>query len=169
MKIHEKNYIHHDLHSGNIFSYNIWNSAIGDLGLCQQIVNKKDNPNKIYGVIPYLAPEVLSGQPYTKKSDVYSFGMIMWEHTTGKKPFYNRSHNHCLILDILEGKRPEITEDTPKFYTDLMKKCWDPRSECRPTINEIWKCLVKYHYCREGSEEWQIIELAELKRQEIIK
>ena len=75
MKIHEKNYIHHDLHSGNILSYSIDNSTIGDLGLCQQLIDKKDNSNKIFGVIPYLAPEVLSKKPYTKKSDIYSFGM----------------------------------------------------------------------------------------------
>jgi len=79
----------------------------------------------MFGVIPYMAPEVLLRKSYTKESDIYSFGMIMWEYTTGKKPFYNRYHNHCLILDILEGKRLEITEDTPEFYAGLMKKCWD--------------------------------------------
>jgi len=73
------------------------------------MVDKKDNPKKIYGVIPYVGPEILSKEkPYTKESDIYSFGMIMWEHTTGKKPFHDRSHNLCLILDILEGKRPKI-------------------------------------------------------------
>ena len=112
MKIHEKNYIHHDLHSGNIFSYYISQSVIGDLGLCQQVVDKKGNPNKTYGVIPYLAPEVLSKKPYTKESDIYSFGMIMWEFTTGKKPFHDRSHNHCLVKDTLKGERPQITDDT---------------------------------------------------------
>ena len=90
------------MHSGNIFSYDKW-SLIGDLGLCQQLVNKKDNLNKIFGIIPYQAPEVLSKKPYTKKSDIYSFGMIMWEHTTGKKPFHDRSHNHILISDILKN------------------------------------------------------------------
>ena len=75
------------MHSGNIFSRRINDSQIGDLGLCQQVVDKKDNPNKIFGVIPYLAPEVLSRKPYTKESDIYSFGMIMWEHTTGKNLF----------------------------------------------------------------------------------
>src|SRR6266511_1782347 len=114
-EIHKKNYIHHDLHSGNIFSYDIDLSRIGDLGLCQQVVDKKDNPNKIFGVIPYLAPEVLSKNHYTKESDVYSFGMIMWEHITGKKPFHDRPHNHCLVLDILRGERPQITDDTPEF------------------------------------------------------
>src|SRR5437773_4334184 len=84
-------------------------------------------------------------KPYTKESDIYSFGMIMWTYTTGKKPFYNISHDQHLILNILEGKRPEITKDTPEFYADLMKKCWDPNPENRPTAEEIWKCLKRYN------------------------
>ena len=160
------------MHSGNIFLHNINLSLIGDLELCQQVVDKKDNPNKIFGVIPYLAPEVLSKKPYTKESDIYSFGMIMWEFTTGKKPFHDRSHNHCLILDILKGERPQITDDTPEFYTELMKKCWDHNPENRPTAKEIEDCFQRYyfsHHLIPNKEKKEIIELAEDKRQEIIK
>ena len=39
------------LHSGNIFSNSIGSSYIGDLGLCQQVVDKKVSPNKIFGGI----------------------------------------------------------------------------------------------------------------------
>src|SRR5215204_6132515 len=138
LMIHGKNYIHHDLHSGNIFSYTFSKSVIGDSGLCQQIVNKKD---EIIGVISYLAPEVLSRKPYTKESDVYSFGMIMWEFTTGKKPFHDREHNRFLISDILNGERPQVTDDTPEFYAELMKKCWDHNPENRPTAWEIHHCF----------------------------
>ena len=113
------------MHSGNIFSYDNCQSVIGDLGLCQQVINKKNNLNKIFGVIPYLAPEVLSKKLYTKESDIYSFGIITREFTTGKKPFHDRQHNHILITDILKGERPQITDDTPEFYAELMKKCWD--------------------------------------------
>src|SRR6184192_3447000 len=169
MWIHEKNYIHHDLHSGNIFSYTTYNSKIGDLGLCQQVVDKKDNQNKIFGVVPYLAPEVLSKKPYTKESDIYSFGMIMWEFTTGKKPFHDRSHNHCLMLDILKGERPQITDDTPEFYAELIKKCWDHNPENRPTAKEIVDCLELYYGVNITEEKKEIIESAEVKRQEIIK
>src|SRR5437763_907785 len=170
--IHEKNHIHCDLHSGNIFSYSYDDSRIGDLGLCQQLVNKKDYPNKIFGVIPYQAPEVLSKKSYTKESDIYSFGMIMWEFTTGKKPFHDRSHNHLLISDIKNGERPQITYDTPKFYAELMKRCWDHNAENRPTAREIHECLHEYcygeHYGKpQGKKE--NIELAEAKRQKIIK
>ena len=130
------------MHSGNIFSYNVYDSRIGDLGLCQQVFDKKDNTNKIFGVIPYLAPEVLSRKPYTKESDIYSFGMIMWEHTTGKKPFHYRAYDHILILDILKGERPQITDDTPELYAELMKRCWDHNPENRPTAKEIYNSLL---------------------------
>ena len=156
------------MHSGNIFSYAINNSVIGDLGLCQPL-NEKDNPNKIFGVIPYLAPEVLSKKPYTKESDIYSFGMIMWEFTTGKKPFYDRPYNHLLISDILKGERPQITDDTPEFYADLMKRCWDRNPENRPTAEEILVCLKGYHPDFRIEEKKIFIKLAEAKRQEIIK
>ena len=155
------------MHSGNIFSNYIRN-LIGDLGLCQQVVDKKDNSNKIFGVVPYLAPEVLSRKPYTKESDIYSFGMTMWEHTTGKKPFHDRPHDHYLMLDILKGERPQVTDDTPEFYADLMKRCWDHNPENRPTTDEIYDCLLEY-YDYPTEEKKEIIELAESKRQEMIK
>src|SRR5947208_10105026 len=160
MKIHEKNYIHHDLHSGNIFSYTFWRSTIGDLGLCQQVVDKQDNPNKVFGVVPYLAPEVLSKNPYTKESDIYSFGMIMWEFTTGKKPFHNRPHDEYLMLDILKGEIPQITDDTPEFYAELMKRCWDHNPENRPTAEEIRDCLGEYWGYDITEEKKEIIESA---------
>src|SRR5205807_5074677 len=165
-----ENYVHRDLHSGNIFSYSHDSSIIGDLGLCQRVVDKENDPIEIFGVIPYQAPEVLSKKPYTKESDIYSFGMIMWEHTTGRKPFHDRPHDHILVLDILNGERPEITGDTPEFYAELMKKCWDYNPENRPTAEEIWNCFYEYaSFSGDITEEKkEIIDSAEAKRQEII-
>jgi serine/threonine protein kinase len=129
----------------------------------------KKNPNKIFGVIPYLAPEVLTKKPYTKESDIYSFGMIMWEFTTGKKPFHDRPHDEYLMLDILKGERPQITDDTPEFYAKLMKRCWNHNPENRPTAREIYDCFWEYRRYDATKEKKEIIELAEAKRQEIIK
>ena len=68
----------------------------------------------------------------------------------------------------MEGKRPEITDDTPEFYADIMEECWDPNPENRPTALEIWNYLSSEGF-EEGKEINESIELAELKRQEIIK
>ncbi|RGB36279.1 hypothetical protein C1646_697585 [Rhizophagus diaphanus] len=68
-----------------------------------------------------MAPEILKGQPYTQASDIYSFSMIMWEFTFGIPPFNDKAHDLQLALDICKGKRPEIIENTPQCYVDLMK------------------------------------------------
>src|SRR5215217_5510274 len=54
--IHEKEIIHHDLHSGNILQYS--NVAfIADLGLsCTSSQTSSSNKNDICGVLPYIAP-----------------------------------------------------------------------------------------------------------------
>src|SRR5947208_475099 len=95
--------------------------------------------------------------------------MIMWEFTTGKKPFHDRPHDQYLMMDILKGERPQITEDTPEFYSELMKKCWDNDPKNRPTAGEINNCLRKHIWRYATKEEKEMIKSAEAKRQEIIK
>ncbi|RIB16832.1 hypothetical protein C2G38_2038257 [Gigaspora rosea] len=81
--IHSQELVHRDLHSGNILQEDALQYAyITDLGLTK---NEKDG--KICGIIPYIAPEVLVGQPYTKASDIYSLGVIMTEISTGQRAF----------------------------------------------------------------------------------
>ena len=42
--------------------------------------------------------------------------MIMWELTTGCKPFANIEHDIKLICKIIDGEHPEITSDTPEMF-----------------------------------------------------
>ncbi|CAI2182481.1 17742_t:CDS:2 [Funneliformis geosporum] len=112
-------------------------------GLCKPVKyfksSKNFKNNNIYGVLPFIAPEVLRGQPYTLSSDIFSFSMIMWEFISGILPFNNEAYNFQLSLDINKGKRPEIIEDTPQCYINLMKRCWDMNSLKRPTALEIYQ------------------------------
>ena len=123
-QIHEKKMVHRDFHIGNILiDKTSLVTYISDMGLCGEVGNV--DASKIYGVMPYVAPEVLRGKPYTQAADIYSFGMVMYFVATYKQPFDDRAHDQDLALSICNGIRPEITEkDAPKFYIDLMKKCW---------------------------------------------
>ncbi|EXX57327.1 Mkk2p [Rhizophagus irregularis DAOM 197198w] len=136
--IHEANIIHKDFHSGNIFIY--YHEAItGDLGINKSAIEtlNGDNDNEIYGIIPYVAPEILQGQKYTKASDIYSFGMVMWELMTGRKPFWDKCHDSDLIIEICDGLRPPIVTNAPEGYIELMQKCWHPDPNKRPKANDI--------------------------------
>jgi serine/threonine protein kinase len=148
-EIHEKQMVHQDFHTGNILllSTSLDKNAplvISDMGLC----GKADDIDKsnIYGVMPYVAPEVLRGYPYTQAADIYSFGMVMYFVATGRQPFANRAHDEILVLDVCEGIRPNINDqEAPKCYIDLMKRCWDSNSDNRPETTEIFD-LVKSFY-----------------------
>ncbi|PKC59872.1 kinase-like protein, partial [Rhizophagus irregularis] len=134
--IHESNLTHGDFHDGNILISDDYGELfIIDLGLCKPVDDDKKD-NEVYGVLPYMAPEILRYTPYTPASDIYSFSMIMWEFTSGIPPFNNRTYDHHLILDICEGERPQIMRDAPECYVNLMKKCWDSNPSNRPTITE---------------------------------
>src|SRR6266498_2475825 len=99
----------------------------------------------VYGVLPYMAPEVLRGYQYTKASDIYSFGIIMNEFLSEEIPFNDISHDHILSVKICKGLRPKISEDIPKFLADLIIKCWDAKAENRPTAKELSKILKKWN------------------------
>ncbi|RIB21153.1 kinase-like domain-containing protein [Gigaspora rosea] len=140
--IHSEYLIHCDLHSGNILRHGYGNDSdnldtyISDIGLCHPVVDSKEK-EKVFGVLPYIAPEVLRGDRYTKASDIYSLGIIMWEITSGEKPFMDRAHNEELAKDICNGLRPTIINNTPECYAQVMKQCWDANPLIRPTVENL--------------------------------
>ncbi|GES88157.1 kinase-like domain-containing protein [Rhizophagus clarus] len=139
-EIHNAGKVHKDFHSGNI----LFNSSpfISDLGMCQP-ANKEQTVKEegIYGVLPYMAPEVLHGHQYTKAADIYSFGIIMNEFLSEEIPFNDIPHDEFLAMKICKGLRPKISEDIPKLLTDLIMKCWDAEIKNRPTTKELYLIL----------------------------
>ncbi|KAG9290137.1 hypothetical protein G9A89_010443 [Geosiphon pyriformis] len=113
--IHSTGLVHRDLHSGNILQLYTFRVTIGDLGLCQPTnyeattTTITTEEKKIFGVIPYIPPEVLRGEKFTTAGDIYSYGMLLWELSTGKPPFHDCPHDEILIMAILNGQRPNIT------------------------------------------------------------
>src|SRR4051812_29156763 len=144
--IHNQKYVHKDLHSGNILQFDYF-TKITDLGLAQLIKNSKtSNSSSVCGVLPYIAPEVLDGKPYTFASDVYSFGIIMVEISTGKPPYGSVPHDEKLALAICNGLRPRVAKGTPQCYIDLVNQCLDANPEKRPSVDEIRNMIRNWRY-----------------------
>ncbi|CAB5372471.1 unnamed protein product [Rhizophagus irregularis] len=66
------------------------------------------------------------------------------------KSFCQLNNKGCVFhLDFV---RPEITNDTPECFANLMIRCWDSNPSKRPTIDEIygsaidWKYMCSYFY-----------------------
>ncbi|GES76386.1 kinase-like domain-containing protein [Rhizophagus clarus] len=143
LDIHNAGKVHKDFHSGNIL-FGINGSLIGDLGMCQPSNEKQFKNEGTFGVLPYIAPEVLRGRSYTKASDIYSFGIMMNEYMSEEIPYNDVLHDYTLAIKICNGHRPSIFEYTPKLLTALITKCWDAKAENRPTAKELFLILSKW-------------------------
>ena len=73
---HNAGMIHRDVHGGNILvETRENNSGLTDYGLS---IRKDDasNHKKTFGVMPYVAPEILGGEPYTQVFDTTFHTML---------------------------------------------------------------------------------------------
>ncbi|CAB4485010.1 unnamed protein product [Rhizophagus irregularis] len=134
----------------NVKMLELGQAMISDLGLCQPPNEeyKEGEKNKVYGVLPYVAPEVLKGKEYSKASDIYGFGIIMIEVLSEVPPYNNQAHNSELAFEICKGVRPQIPRETPQVLKGIILKCIDSNPENRPIAKELkeifhhWKELL---------------------------
>ncbi len=105
---------------------------MADFGLSRKITNSSDSTDvtDVFGVVPYVDPKYLNNiqnknknQHYilNPKSDVYSVGVLLWQISSGHRPFYaeNVDYDANLIMDIKKGKREKIVKSTPIEYSNL--------------------------------------------------
>ncbi|KLL03563.1 MAG: hypothetical protein MRECE_13c028 [Mycoplasmataceae bacterium CE_OT135] len=141
--IHEQGLVHRDFHSGNILiSHDI--CYITDLGLCRPA--NETNREKIYGVLPYVAPEVLKGEQYTQASDIYSFGIMAYELFANSYPYRDYNNDSILAFRVCEGLRPNLDSvKAPQLLKNLISKCWNANPEQRPMAEELEKILLDWY------------------------
>ncbi|RIB13275.1 kinase-like domain-containing protein [Gigaspora rosea] len=156
--IHSHKLVHRDLHSGNILQDNLYSAYIADLGLAiQSNIASEMGSEDIYGILPYIAPEIFDKKSYVTASDIYSFGMIMWEILYGKLVYCDREFDNQLQIEICrKNLRPTIIKNTPQCYINLMKECWEKCPEDRPTAEEIYNIFTKWK-----DDEKILLELSE--------
>ncbi|CAG8597828.1 677_t:CDS:2 [Acaulospora morrowiae] len=175
--LHHHNFTHRDLHSGNIlivkderFNRRI-ESKLTDFGLAQPANRDRLSGSiGVFGVLPYVAPEVLKGRSYTTAADMYSFGIIMAEMSTGKLPFGDRPHDSELTLDICNGLRPDFADGTPEFYVELSRRCCDSDPVKRPSAMHVWQIITTWErFINDPRKEYKsAFEAADKIRLEIV-
>lgn len=110
-----------------------------------------------FGVMPYVAPEILRGSVHSKEGDVYALGICMWNLCVGRLPFGTRVFNNAMALDIVNGLRPKLVDGIPDFYNQLMTRCLHSDPTQRPTSKEILDIV----------HEWYNEPTSDIKEQDI--
>ncbi|RIB21712.1 kinase-like domain-containing protein [Gigaspora rosea] len=144
LDVHRQDLIHCDLHSGNILLYTN-RCLLTDLGLCGPVEDR--NADEVFGIIPYMAPELLQNKKYSKATDIYGLGILMWEIFAGHPPFFDKAYDEQLILEIiLNNLRPPKLPEVPNELQNLIYRCLDADPLKRPNIEEIHD-IIKKIYC----------------------
>jgi NIMA (never in mitosis gene a)-related kinase len=113
--IHNKNILHRDIKSQNIFLAKENVLKIGDFGIAKILHGTHDYARTCIGTPYYLSPEVWENKPYDAKSDLWSLGCVLYEMATLKHAFEAGCMKN-LMLKILRGSYPPIS---PKYSYDL--------------------------------------------------
>ena len=81
--LHQRNIVHRDLKTGNLFLDGNMNVKVGDFGLAALLVSQSDygaiRRTTMCGTPNYLAPEVLekTGKGHDEKVDLWAIGIMM--------------------------------------------------------------------------------------------
>lgn len=83
----------------------------------------------------------------TTKSDVYAFGVLLFEVLTRDEPYSHVTDDVAVVLEQVadlsraEPFRPSLPPGMPPPMAALVRSCWHPDPECRPSFDAIGKQL----------------------------
>jgi len=128
---HGNGIVHRDIKPANIILTPEGSVKITDFGIARiedPSADQQTRAGEILGTPAYMSPEQILGQPVDGRSDIYSCGVLLYEMSTGVRPF--RGQNLAAIFRA-------VTQDIPP----------EP-AKIKPTISRglsriIMKCLSK--------------------------
>lgn len=129
---HSRNIIHRDIKPANILLTERGRGKLCDFGMAS-FMDEVKGITLTEGTLPYIAPEVLDGEPPSPSSDIYSLGASLIHALTGHIPSLPTSESSVWIhTRLLHLYRPG-GQQIPEPLINLIIESLQPEPDKRPT------------------------------------
>ncbi|MBI5018596.1 MAG: protein kinase [Deltaproteobacteria bacterium] len=152
---HEKGVVHRDIKPSNIILQPDGQIKITDFGIARiegSTATLQTQAGETMGTPAYMSPEQVLGKPVDRRTDLFSLGVILYELSTGNRPFGGPGATLATIFK-------EIVQNAPVVPASAAL----PGAVSPGVSSVIMKCLKK-----SSDERYQTgLELADALRREI--
>jgi serine/threonine protein kinase/tetratricopeptide (TPR) repeat protein len=140
---HEKGIVHRDLKPENVMVTHEGRIKVLDFGLAKFAQAEPDLQNtraatmtspisdagQMAGTAPYMSPEQIRGESMDARTDLFSFGILVYELSTGKRPFSGETFADVNSA-ILRDSPPSLTSmrsDLPLDLERILGRCLEKK------------------------------------------
>lgn len=157
---HDRQIVHRDLKGANVVITHDGRVKVLDFGLARRLEKAAvdavtrmqaslERDQSIGGTLPYMAPEVLSGQAGSYQSDIWAFGVLLYEAAAGQLPFAG-STPYELCAAILHHLPKPLPSTVPPNVAAVIMRCltkdvkdrFQRASEIRSTLETLQSAAI---------------------------
>ena len=120
---HRGGFLHRDLKPANVALTAAGRTKLLDFGIAGLLhqghgATVVTEAGAVMGSLAYMAPEQLLGEADDVRTDVYALGVLLFEMTTGQRPF-DHDRNAALMFEILKNTPPSVRALRPEAPPEL--------------------------------------------------
>jgi serine/threonine-protein kinase len=140
--------VHRDVTPSNVIVSFDGVAKILDFGIAKAVAKKgRTEVGVIKGKIPYMSPEQVQGEPLDYRSDIFSLGTMLYELTTGHKPFEGEGPATLSMKILHDEPRPAEfhVERYPDGLADIIKRAMSKKPADRfQSARELHEALEEF-------------------------
>ncbi|NWZ03199.1 PAK3 kinase, partial [Loxia curvirostra] len=116
--LHSNHVIHRDLKSCNVLLRTDGSVKLADFDLLTQLTPEQSRQSSMAGTSGWMAPEVVTGQPYGPKVDIWAFGIMGIEMMEREVPYWNATPVLPELVIAIQGT-PKLQQ--PNLFSPCLR------------------------------------------------